>query len=138
MRAADFFEHFALDGSSGKSAKLGNEFPHRAMTPKLAISSHMRSEIALQPRGVVPMRAGRIARSPFFPSWIGCCNIDELFAAPSPAQGQMRIEPDVGFRECDEFIASPFTIAGHLIVILVPTLIDDGLVVCVIFGSLVT
>ena len=32
MRAADLFENFALNGSAGKSAKLGDEFPHRTMT----------------------------------------------------------------------------------------------------------
>src|ERR1035437_10979313 len=107
MRAADLFEHFALNGSSRKPAKLGNEFPHRPMTPQIPIPCDVGSQVALQPRGVVPMGAGWIARSPFFPSWIRCCSVDEPFAAPSSAQGQMGIKPDIGFREFCEFIPPP-------------------------------
>ena len=52
----------------------------------------------------------------------------------------MRIEPDIGLRELFE----PFAVraaatprlSGHWIVILVPTLIADGVVVCAIFGWL--
>ena len=71
VRAADLVEHLALDGGPGKPAKLGDELPHRAMAPEIAIPGHVGGEIALQPCLVVPVRAGRIARPPFFPSRIG-------------------------------------------------------------------
>src|SRR5215470_3402389 len=67
MRAADLFEHLALDGSPGKTTKLGNEFPHRAMALEIAISGNVGREITLHPCLVVPVRAGRIPRSPLLP-----------------------------------------------------------------------
>ena len=56
VRAADLFEHLALNGSAGKPAELGDELPHRAMLPEIAIPGHVRGEIALQPCLVIPMR----------------------------------------------------------------------------------
>ena len=60
---------------------------------------------------------------------------------PGSAQCQMRIEPDVGLQRASELLslsirASSSLSVGHLTVILVPTLIGDGAVVCVIFGWL--
>ena len=99
MGAADFLEHFALDGGPGKPAELGDELAHRAIAPQVAISGHMRGEITLQPGLVVPMRAGRIARPPFFPIGIGRRHVDELLAEPGTAQSQVRVEPDIALGE---------------------------------------
>ena len=108
MRAAHFLEHFALNGGPGKPAELGDELPHRAIAPQVAIPGHMRGEITLQPGLVVPMRAGRIARSPFFPIGVGRRNVDELLAVPGPAQSQMRVEPDIALGE-------PYELASRVV-----------------------
>ena len=67
--------------------------------PQIAIPGHVGGEIALQPRLVVPVRAGRIARPPLFPVGIGRRDVDELLAVPGPAQSQVRIEPDIALGE---------------------------------------
>src|SRR5262245_48043789 len=65
VRTADFLEHFALNGGPGKSPELGDKRAHCAMAPEVAVSGNVGAEIALQPRPVVPVRAGRVARPPF-------------------------------------------------------------------------
>ena len=55
MRAADLGQDLALNGGAGEPAKLGDEFPHRAALPEVAVSRHMGGEIALQPGLVIPM-----------------------------------------------------------------------------------
>src|SRR5262249_56472721 len=62
MRAADLIQYLAPDSGAGQAAKLGKEFPHRALKTEIAIAGHMRSKIPLQPLIVVPMRRGGIAR----------------------------------------------------------------------------
>ena len=95
MRAADLGQDLALNGGAGEPAELGDELPHRAALPEVAVSRHMGGEIALQPGFVVPMGAGRVARPPLFPVGIGRLHVDELAPEPDPAQSQMRIEPDI-------------------------------------------
>src|SRR5271166_5924179 len=95
-RTTDFSEDSALDRGAGESAKLGNELTHRAVLAEVAVSRHMGGEIALQPGFVIPMGAGRIARSPLLPVGPGRRDVDELLAKEDPAQAQMRIEPAVG------------------------------------------
>ena len=80
MRAADLLEHFALDGGPGEPAELGDELPHGTMAPELAVPCDVGAEIALQPCFVIPMRAGRIARSPLLPVRIGRRDVDEFLA----------------------------------------------------------
>src|SRR5262249_3876735 len=94
MRAADLGEDLALHGGAGKSPELGDEFPHRALAPKLTVA-HVGGEIALQPAGIVPVRAGRIARPPLLPIRIGGLDVDKLLAVPESAQCQVRIEPHI-------------------------------------------
>src|SRR5262245_59337411 len=99
MAAAHFFQHFALDGGAGEPTELGDELAHRAIAPQVAISSHVRGKIALQPYLVVPVRTGRIARPPFFPIGIGRRNVDELLAIPGTAQSQVRVKPAIALGE---------------------------------------
>jgi hypothetical protein len=47
VRTADFFEYFALNGSPGKSAELGDEFSHCTMAPEIAIPGYVGGEISL-------------------------------------------------------------------------------------------
>ena len=78
------------------------------MAPEFTIPSDVSGEIALKPCLVIPMCAGRIERFPFFPTWISCGNIDELFALPGPAQSKVRVDPGIRFRERFEPGALPF------------------------------
>src|SRR5262249_6012873 len=86
MRAADLGEDLALHGGAGQPAKLGDELAHGAITSKIEIAGDMGGEITLESALVVPMRAGRIARPPFLPIWIGGRDVDELLAVPDPVQ----------------------------------------------------
>ena len=104
---ADLFEHLALQGSAGESTELGDELPHGVVVFEIAIPRHMRRQIALQPRLVIPVGTGRIARSPFFPSWIGRLDVDELLAVPESTQSQVRVEPSVRLREFFEVVRCP-------------------------------
>src|SRR5262249_50478074 len=49
------------------------------------------------------VRARGIARMPLLPNRIGGLNVDEFFAVPDSAQGQMRVEPDISFRQLLEW-----------------------------------
>src|SRR5215471_7058641 len=95
MRAAGLGQDVALHGGAGKSPELGDKFPHRALTLKLAVPGNVRSDVTLQPALVVPMRAGGVARTPLLPNRIGGLDVDELLAVPEPAQCQVRIEPHI-------------------------------------------
>src|SRR5262249_31904613 len=90
--------------------KLAYEFPHRAVLPELAVSSHVSGEITLQPRLTVPMRRSRIARIPFFPSRIGRGDIDEDLAVERSPQSQMWVEPSIRLRERLELVGAPLPI----------------------------
>src|SRR5262249_7114641 len=61
VRAAGLGQDVALHGGAGKSPELGDKFPHRALTLKLAVSGNVRSDVTLQPALVVPMRIGGVA-----------------------------------------------------------------------------
>ncbi len=108
VRAADLGQDLALNGGAGEPAKLGDELAHRAALPEVAVSRHMRREIALQPGFVIPMGAGRIARPPLLPVGIGRRLVDELVAEPDPAQREMRVEPDIGLNEPLELVRRVF------------------------------
>jgi hypothetical protein len=49
MRAADFFQYFALNGGAGEPAELAEECSYRALLPEVAIPGDVRSEIPLYP-----------------------------------------------------------------------------------------
>ena len=96
VRTADFGQDLALNGGAGEPAKLGNELPHGAALPEIAVSRHMGGEIALQPCLIIPVGAGRIARTPLLPVGMGRLLVDELLAEPGPAHREMWVEPHVG------------------------------------------
>src|SRR5262249_42384097 len=95
MRATDILEHFALYGGPREPAEFGDELPNATLSLEVAVARYMGGEVSLQPRIVVPMRAGRITGAPLVPLRIGGGDVDEPLAAPCTAQSQVRVEPHV-------------------------------------------
>src|SRR5258708_38052622 len=66
----------------------------------------MSGEVALQSRFVVPVGARRVAWAPLVPFRIGGGNVDGLLAAPGATQGQVRVEPHVGFGKLFDLVTA--------------------------------
>src|SRR5262249_24877984 len=68
VRAADLFEHLALNGRARKAAKLPEESPNGGVIPRTGVPGQMGAEITIRRRLLIPRRGGRMPRFPFFPS----------------------------------------------------------------------
>jgi hypothetical protein len=92
-RRADLVEHRFLLGAAAQPAKLADEFAHRALAAEVLIAGDVRSHVALEPRQVIPVRAGRLVCPPFLPVRLGRPPLDTAFAVPLDGHRQVRVQP---------------------------------------------
>ena len=97
-RCADLLKHQLLLGAAGQSAKLADELPDGArLAAAILIARDVGTHQSPQPGFVVPMRRGRMLRTPFHPVRIGGLEIDAALAVPRHGQAEVWIQPAVVF-----------------------------------------
>jgi hypothetical protein len=92
-RRADLVEHRFLLGAPAQTAKLADELAHRALAAELLIAGNVRAHVPIEPRQIVLMRAGRLARPPFLPVGLGRPPLDPTRAIPLSGDRHVRVEP---------------------------------------------
>ena len=95
-RCADLIEHQLLLGAAGQPAKLADELTDGArLTAMILVAGDVGTHQSPQPGFVVPMRRGRMLRTPFLPVRIGGLVIDAALAVPGHGRAEVGIEPAV-------------------------------------------
>ena len=84
-REPDRVEHCLLLRGAAQAAELGHELAHRPVAAIVGVVGDVGGDQALEPLRVVPVRAGRVGRSPLRPLGGGRRDLDPALAEPVDA-----------------------------------------------------